>query len=122
MTKKHPQTNNGDIANNKLWFSNQKYVTIKQQQERNMTRFLLLSLLALMYTNTGMSASWWEQPTVCRMDTTRCYTSMGAGFDSEIWDTDKKCWGMKMLSQQKYTHIYPHKSWLMKCIKDTRYH
>ena len=95
MTKKHLQTNNGDIANNKLWFSNQKYVTIKQQQERNMTRFLLLSLLALMYTNTGMSAPWWEQPTVCRMDTTRCYTSMGAGFDSEIWDTDKKCWGMK---------------------------
>ena len=27
MTKKHPQTNNGDIANNKLWFSNQKYVS-----------------------------------------------------------------------------------------------
>ena len=74
---------------------------MKQGQERNMTRFLIISLLALIYTDVAVSAPWWEQLTVCRMDTTQCYTGMGAGFDAEMWDAsgnnEKGCWGMKYI-------------------------
>lgn len=66
-----------------------------------MTRFLIISLLALIYTDVAVSAPWWEQLTVCRMDTTQCYTGMGAGFDAEMWDAsgnnEKGCWGMKYI-------------------------
>ena len=70
---------------------------MKQGQERNMTRFLIISLKALIYTDVAVSAPWWEQLTVCRMDTTQCYTGMGAGFDAEMWDADAKCRGMKYI-------------------------
>lgn len=62
-----------------------------------MTKFFIFSLLALTYANTAISAPWWDQLTVCRMDTSRCYTVMGAGFDSEMWDAKAKCRGMKYI-------------------------
>lgn len=62
-----------------------------------MNKFFIISLLALIYTDAAISAPWWEQLTVCRMDTTQCYTAMGAGFDAEMWDADAKCRGMKYI-------------------------
>ena len=62
-----------------------------------MTKFYIFSLLALTYITPVFSAPWWEQLTVCRMDTTKCYNSMGAGYDSEMWDADAKCRGMKYI-------------------------
>ena len=41
------------------------------------------------------SAFWWMPPTVCKMDTTKCYKVMGMGFDEEMWDSTSKCRGMK---------------------------
>ena len=40
---------------------------------------------------------WWEQATICRLNPSKCYASMGAGFESEMWDVDAKCRGMKYI-------------------------
>ncbi len=57
--------------------------------------FTILSIVCL--TATADAADWWNQATVCKYDTTKCYTTMGAGFDSEMWDTNGKCRGMKYI-------------------------
>lgn len=43
---------------------------------------------------------WWRQPTVCRIDMTKCYPSMGVGYDPEYWDVNAKCRGMKYICGQ----------------------
>lgn len=49
------------------------------------------------------SVPWWEQPTVCRTNPTNCYTSMGAGFDTGMWDANSNCWGLKMICSEATT-------------------
>lgn len=56
---------------------------------------ILFSAVALSSAHADLP--WWHQPTVCRLDTTKCYTSMGAGFDMELWDIDARCRGMKII-------------------------
>lgn len=60
---------------------------------------ILFSLISILTIGTSHAATipWWEQPTVCRLDPTDCYRGMGAGFDTEIWDTTSKCWGKKLI-------------------------
>jgi hypothetical protein len=59
--------------------------------------FALLSIMCL--TVDTNAADWWNQPTVCKINTTKCYNNitMGAGFDSEMWDTIGQCRGMKYI-------------------------
>lgn len=45
---------------------------------------------------------WWEQPTVCRVNPTKCYTGMGNGYDSEMWDATAKCRGMKYICGEAF--------------------
>ncbi len=40
---------------------------------------------------------WLNKPTICRIDTTQCYISMGMGYDSERWDAESKCRGVKYI-------------------------
>lgn len=51
--------------------------------------------------NVAMAATsstpWWLQPTVCRISTTNCYISMGAGYDPGMWDANANCRGMKLV-------------------------
>ncbi|MBN1324629.1 MAG: hypothetical protein JW974_00170 [Alphaproteobacteria bacterium] len=47
--------------------------------------------------DTSSSVPWWLQPTVCRPSPTNCYSKMGAGFDTNVWDTTSNCWGMKII-------------------------
>ncbi len=58
------------------------------------TSIICLSLFPAAF---GASIPWWEQPTVCKLDPTDCYATMGAGYDSELWDSGTGCWGMKMI-------------------------
>lgn len=51
---------------------------------------LLFSLCSLGDTYAA-TTPWWMQPTVCRLDPTDCYTTMGMGFDSEMWDATSNC-------------------------------
>lgn len=55
----------------------------------------ILSFLTISVARADLP--WWHQPTVCRLDTTKCYTAMGTGFDMELWDSDAKCRGMKII-------------------------
>ena len=57
--------------------------------------FTILSIVCL--TATADAVDWWNQPTVCKYNPTKCYTTMGAGFDSEMWDTSANCRGMKYI-------------------------
>lgn len=61
-----------------------------------MKKLFLLSALFLTFS-ANAATPWWLQPTVCRLNPTNCYTAMGAGFDSEMWDADAKCWGLKLI-------------------------
>ncbi|MBO5662335.1 MAG: hypothetical protein J6S12_00535, partial [Alphaproteobacteria bacterium] len=67
-----------------------------------MKKFFLLSIL---FTTLGANAAtpWWLQPTVCRLNPTDCYSAMGAGFESEMWDASANCWGLKLICPQALT-------------------
>ena len=58
--------------------------------------FLFMIFTCMIFTSNAL-AYWWQPPTVCKMDTTKCYTVMGAGFDTEMWDATSKCRGMKYI-------------------------
>jgi len=63
-----------------------------------MNKIFLMSLIGTIVT-TGANAAtaWWKQPSICRLSTTTCYPSMGAGYDREFWDTSSNCRGMKLI-------------------------
>ena len=69
----------------------------------------ILSLFVLYTSGTNANVFWWEQPTVCKIDTTKCYISMGAGYDPDIWDATSKCRGMKYVCPNATTmeHTVP---------------
>ena len=62
--------------------------------------FIFLSTL-IITASAASATNWWDQMTVCRINNNKCYDSMGAGFDPEIWDATglagKGCWGMKYI-------------------------
>lgn len=58
--------------------------------------FIFLPLFILI-TDYAASAPWWEQDTVCKINNEKCYPNMGIGFDTEIWDADANCRGMKYI-------------------------
>ncbi|MDR2268944.1 MAG: hypothetical protein LBD94_02055 [Rickettsiales bacterium] len=57
--------------------------------------FSILSI-ALFAAPAG-AVDWWTMPTICQPDNTKCYASMGAGFDSEEWDVGGNCKGKKLI-------------------------
>ncbi len=63
-----------------------------------MKKIFAVSLISILASHGANAAiNWWERPTVCRLDPTDCYTSMGTGYDSEMWDANSECWGMKLI-------------------------
>lgn len=69
-----------------------------------MKRFVLISLGIISMSASAVAATpWWEQPTVCRLNPANCYTSMGTGYDSGMWDADAKCWGIKWICSEALT-------------------
>jgi hypothetical protein len=42
-------------------------------------------------------AAWWDMPTICKINPSNCYSSMGNGFDSGMWDASANCWGLKLV-------------------------
>lgn len=63
-----------------------------------MRKIFTVSFISLLIASPAVSATpWWQQPTVCRLDPTNCYASMGVGYDRELWDTNSDCWGMKLI-------------------------
>lgn len=66
-----------------------------------MKKLLFASLFGVIGVSTAFGATsstpWWLQPTVCRINTTNCYVTMGAGYDAELWDASSNCRGMKLI-------------------------
>ena len=63
-----------------------------------MKKIFAVSVMCLMFAPSAFSAvPWWEQPTICKLDPTDCYSTMGAGYDGEAWDSETGCWGMKYI-------------------------
>lgn len=63
----------------------------------------LFSTIVIPATFAATTTPWWLQPTVCRISTTNCYTSMGAGYDPEEWDTTSNCRGKKLICPEALT-------------------
>ncbi len=64
----------------------------------------LLFVLPMIYISAANAATpWWEQPTVCRLNPTNCYSAMGAGFESGMWDSTSNCWGLKLICPEALT-------------------
>ncbi|MBD5400919.1 hypothetical protein HDR61_04235 [bacterium] len=73
-----------------------------------MKKLLFTSIMAaVMFMPDAFAASsstpWWKQPTICRISTTNCYASMGAGFDAGMWDAGANCRGMKLICPNALT-------------------
>lgn len=63
-----------------------------------MKKIFVLSLILAPYVATSHAAvNWWEQETVCRVNPTKCYSSMGPGFVADEWDKDSECRGKKIV-------------------------
>lgn len=54
--------------------------------------------------NALAATPWWEQPTICRLNPASCYTAMGTGYDSHMWDANANCWGMKLICADALTN------------------
>lgn len=68
------------------------------QNEMQMKKLMLFSVISLGYAVSAYGATqWWTRPTICRVSPNDCYTSMGVGFDSERWDSTGNCYGMKLI-------------------------
>ena len=68
-----------------------------------MKKIFAVSILCLNVPAATAATPWWEQPTVCKLDPTDCYATMGAGYDRELWDTKTECWGMKLICPEALT-------------------
>ncbi|MBR1380753.1 MAG: hypothetical protein IJ560_04180 [Alphaproteobacteria bacterium] len=58
--------------------------------------FTLLTITTVADAAT-VSVPWWSRPTICKISTKNCYPNMGNGFDTEMWDANNNCWGMKII-------------------------
>ena len=59
--------------------------------------YTFLSIIGI-FNSANAFTPWWEQTTVCRISTNKCYSSsMKDGIDRNIWDSDSNCWGQKII-------------------------
>lgn len=64
---------------------------------KKLSAIFAFCLLPFAFGEAG-AANWWQQATICKPNSTQCYSSMaGAGYDSGMWDSDSNCWGMKYI-------------------------
>lgn len=71
-----------------------------------MRKLLVVSLFGIICIPAFAATSitpWWLQPTICRINTTNCYVSMGAGYDTQLWDATGNCRGMKLICPEALT-------------------
>ncbi len=70
-----------------------------------MKKILITSIFPMLCicASDGATTPWWLQPTVCQLVPTDCYAGMGSGFESEMWDTSSRCWGLKLICPDALT-------------------
>ena len=62
----------------------------------NMKKISVFALFTIMTTG-AYATQWWNQPTICKMNPSRCYVQMGVGYETEMWDASAGCWGVKLI-------------------------
>lgn len=74
-----------------------------------MKKAFIISVLSLIGINsaTAFDIAWWEHDTVCRIDNTKCYVNMGAGFKADEWDSLSNCRGMKYICPNAFKNPQP---------------
>jgi hypothetical protein len=65
--------------------------------------FLVLFGIMMCSTVSADVLSWWLQPTICRLNPSRCYVASGGGYDSDRWDAASGCRGMKLICEAALT-------------------
>lgn len=70
---------------------------IHTDQEIDMKKIFTFSVISALCGAASAATPWWQQPTICRLDPTKCYVSMGAGYDTELWDATSGCRGIKII-------------------------
>lgn len=70
-----------------------------------MKKTFAVSLLCTMAAYAAFGADYWLMmtPTVCKLDTSECYSKMGAGYEREKWDATGQCWGQKLICPEALT-------------------
>ena len=75
-----------------------------------MKKILLISTISLMTSSmAGAATPWWEQPTICKINPTQCYSNMTTGYfietgNTETWDATGNCWGLKVICPNALTN------------------
>lgn len=75
-----------------------------------MKKILLISTISLMTSSmAGAATPWWEQPTICKINPTQCYSNMTMGYfietgNTETWDATGNCWGLKVICPNALTN------------------
>lgn len=89
-----------------------KFDRINKGEKNNMKKAFLFSVIScLLMTHANAATPWWEQPTICRLSPSNCYTNMGIGYfydniDPESWDITSSCWGKKYICVEALTVTY----------------
>ncbi len=58
--------------------------------------FFITAILGI-YNSANAFTPWWEQDTICRINSNNCYSSATKGINMESWDDTSKCWGKKII-------------------------
>lgn len=64
--------------------------------------FFITAILGI-YNSANAFTPWWEQDTICRINSNNCYSSATKGINMDFWDSDSKCWGMKIICADALT-------------------
>lgn len=69
---------------------------------------ILLGFVGIMVSSAGFAdiTPWWLQPTICRINPSKCYVTTGNGYDAELWDVTSNCRGMKLICPDALTGSY----------------
>lgn len=71
---------------------------LQDNRKSKMKKIFLLSFILIPFVTASHAAlNWWEQPTICRINPSKCYSNMGAGYNTEEWDQDSDCRGKKII-------------------------
>lgn len=68
-----------------------------------MKKLFILSIISIITSGASAATPWWQQAKVCKLNPTSCYTGMGAGYDSDMWDSGNNCWGLKLICPEALT-------------------
>ncbi len=63
------------------------------------TFILSLAVAMLTYGAHGATSAidWWMRPTICQVNKTNCYKTMGTGYNADAWDYSASCRGQKII-------------------------